>query len=98
MGFPASVADGGDNSVDNCIPLCFNCHAEVKSYNPKHPKGRMRCKSMLWIVQFVGWKIKGLMIYLKSEFTHIFWIREWVRKYAAQELERLLPENGLIQI
>ncbi|MBQ6787649.1 MAG: HNH endonuclease [Lachnospiraceae bacterium] len=35
------VADGGDNSVDNCIPLCFNCHAEVKSYNPKHPKGRM---------------------------------------------------------
>ena len=35
------VADGGDNSVDNCIPLCFNCHAEVKSYNPRHPKGRM---------------------------------------------------------
>ena len=27
-------------SIDNCIPLCFDCHAEVKSYNPKHPKGR----------------------------------------------------------
>lgn len=40
MGFPTSVADEGDNSVDNCILLCFNCHAEVKSYNPKHPKGR----------------------------------------------------------
>lgn len=34
------VADGGDDSADNCIPLCLDCHAEVKSYNPKHPKGR----------------------------------------------------------
>lgn len=32
-------ADGGNDSEDNCIPLCFNCHAEVKSYNPHHPKG-----------------------------------------------------------
>lgn len=34
------VADGGDDSAENCIPLCFNCHAEVKSYNLSHPKGR----------------------------------------------------------
>lgn len=34
------VADGGDDSADNCIPLCFNCHAEVNAYNPRHPKGR----------------------------------------------------------
>ena len=34
------VADGGSDDIDNCIPLCFDCHAEVKSYNPKHPKGR----------------------------------------------------------
>lgn len=34
------AADGGDDSVDNCIPLCLNCHAEVKAYNPRHPKGR----------------------------------------------------------
>lgn len=34
------AADGGDDSVDNCIPLCFDCHAEVNSYNPRHPKGR----------------------------------------------------------
>ena len=35
------VSDGGDDSIDNCIPLCFDCHAEVKSYNPHHPKGRL---------------------------------------------------------
>lgn len=37
-------ADGGDDSVDNCIPLCFDCHAEVNSYNPRHPKGRKYTK------------------------------------------------------
>ena len=33
-------ADGGDDSFDNCVPLCFDCHAEVRAYNPKHPKGK----------------------------------------------------------
>ena len=32
-------ASGGDDTFDNCIPLCFDCHAMVGSYNPKHPKG-----------------------------------------------------------
>jgi len=31
---------GGDDSADNGIPLCLDCHAEVGAYNPKHPKGR----------------------------------------------------------
>ncbi|NQU77476.1 HNH endonuclease [Candidatus Falkowbacteria bacterium] len=30
----------GTNDIENAIPLCFECHAEVKCYNPKHPKGR----------------------------------------------------------
>lgn len=34
------VTDGGDDSIDNCKPLCLDCHAEVKAYNPHHPKGR----------------------------------------------------------
>jgi hypothetical protein len=33
-GAPAS--DG----VENAIPLCLECHAEVQHYNPRHPKGR----------------------------------------------------------
>jgi hypothetical protein len=27
------------NEIENAIPLCFNCHAKVGHYNPKHPKG-----------------------------------------------------------
>ncbi len=26
-------ADGGTDTFENCIPLCFDCHAEVKAYN-----------------------------------------------------------------
>jgi len=37
----------GDDTYENCIPLCFDCHAEVKAYNPKHPKGRMYTTSEL---------------------------------------------------
>lgn len=32
-------ADGGNDTEENCIPLCFKCHGEVKSYNVHHPKG-----------------------------------------------------------
>jgi hypothetical protein len=40
-------AEGGLDDYDNCIPLCFDCHAEVKAYNPKHPKGRKYTNSEL---------------------------------------------------
>lgn len=39
--------ENGEDSYDNCIPLCFDCHAEVKAYNAKHPKGRMYTASEL---------------------------------------------------
>jgi hypothetical protein len=35
---PAGTPASG--SVENAIPLCFDCHAEAHHYNPKHPKGR----------------------------------------------------------
>ena len=33
-------ADGGPDTIDNAIPVCFECHAEIHSYNDKHPRGR----------------------------------------------------------
>ncbi|QCF25451.1 HNH endonuclease [Hydrocarboniclastica marina] len=30
---------GGGSTFDNCVPLCFNCHAEAGHYNSEHPKG-----------------------------------------------------------
>jgi hypothetical protein len=32
--------EGGPDTIDNAIPLCFECHAEVHAYNDQHPRGR----------------------------------------------------------
>lgn len=34
------AAEGGDDGIANAIPVCFDCHAEIHSYNEKHPRGR----------------------------------------------------------
>ncbi len=33
-------ADQGSDKIDNAIPVCFECHAEIHLYNDKHPRGR----------------------------------------------------------
>jgi hypothetical protein len=35
-----AAGDEGLDTFENCLPLCFDCHADVKTYNPRHPKGR----------------------------------------------------------
>jgi hypothetical protein len=32
--------DGGKGNIENAIPVCFDCHAEIHSYNERHPRGR----------------------------------------------------------
>ena len=49
-------ADDGSDSYDNAIPVCFECHAEIHSYNPQHPRGRkfqaseLRAQRDQWLV------------------------------------------------
>ncbi|WP_080708374.1 MULTISPECIES: HNH endonuclease [Aeromonas] len=38
---------GGESSYDNCIPLCYDCHAEAGHYNSLHPKGTKYSSSEL---------------------------------------------------
>ena len=40
-------AKGGDDTFENAIPLCFDCHAEVGQYDPTHPKGTKKKKKEL---------------------------------------------------
>jgi hypothetical protein len=30
----------GNDDIENAIPVCFECHAEIKLYDPTHPRGR----------------------------------------------------------
>lgn len=41
------VSEGGKDIVENAITLCLECHVEVRSYNPKHPKGNKFTESEL---------------------------------------------------
>jgi HNH endonuclease len=34
------AGDGGSDDIENAIPVCFECHAEIHSYNDRHPRGR----------------------------------------------------------
>jgi len=38
---------GGKDTYENCIPLCFDCHADVRAYDPTHPKGKKYTESEL---------------------------------------------------
>lgn len=40
-------ASGGLDSFENCIPLCFDCHADMGSYDINHPKGNKYSTSEL---------------------------------------------------
>lgn len=33
------ISNGGEDSFENAIPLCFDCHANAGHYNSKHPRG-----------------------------------------------------------
>jgi len=32
--------EGGPSTIENAIAVCFECHAEIHSYNDRHPRGR----------------------------------------------------------
>lgn len=32
-------SEGGKETIENCIPLCFDCHSDQRSYDHLHPKG-----------------------------------------------------------
>lgn len=33
-------SEGGPDDISNAIPVCFECHVEIHSYNDAHPRGR----------------------------------------------------------
>jgi hypothetical protein len=53
-------SEGGSNAADNAIPLCFDCHADMRSYDHKHPKGNkysepeLRCHRDNWYQKVKG--------------------------------------------
>ncbi len=40
-------ADGGEDILDNCIPLCLDCHSDMGKIDPKHPIGKQYTENEL---------------------------------------------------
>lgn len=40
-------SEGGEDTFENCIPLCFDCHGDMRSYDHNHPKGTKYSKNEL---------------------------------------------------
>ncbi|MGL5257165.1 MAG: HNH endonuclease [Proteocatella sp.] len=68
-----AATNGGGDTFDNCIPLCFDCHAEVRAYDIKHPKGKKFTESEL-IRHRDGWYKKvslGIGIVNNEEYIEL---------------------------
>ena len=35
-----TISEDGDDNIDNALPVCLECHAEIHCYNTTHPRGR----------------------------------------------------------
>jgi hypothetical protein len=41
VGIEVAHLDKGSKDIDEAIPLCFDCHAQIGHYDRSHPRGRM---------------------------------------------------------
>lgn len=53
-------AHGGKDTLENCIPLCFDCHSDMGKADPKHPKGKRYSKEAFgvtkrWMIDNENW-------------------------------------------
>ncbi len=83
--------EGGGNTLENCIPLCFDCHADIRSYDHKHPKGskytpgELRRRRDLWFQKVANSTVLGASEAHPADVKVYQWITE------------VLPWSGAIQ-
>lgn len=51
------VTYGGEDSFENCIPLCFDCHADMGKADPNHNKGKKYTETELQMHRDSWYKI-----------------------------------------
>ncbi len=69
-------ADGGKDTYENAIPLCFDCHAEAGHYNPRHPKGARYSPSELRAHRDAWYKVvaDGKLHVEEIDATHYYYL------------------------
>lgn len=81
-------ADEGTDTFENAIPLCFDCHADMRTYDSKHPKGTKYSESELIRARNVWYeKIKNTGGVFSSSTVE-------ADKLIYEKLQEVLPWNG----
>jgi hypothetical protein len=86
-----SQGDGGEDTFENCIPLCFDCHAEMSSYDFKHPKGTKYSQAEL-IQHRDNWYAKVALSPAILQLQEHLELDRWAYK----KLTELLPWSGSV--
>lgn len=85
------VADGGEDTFDNCIPLCFDCHADMGKADPKHNKGKRYTEKELklhrdnWYKTNMRVEIPSFIVNTESITKHTIIVSSSEHTYANQE-------------
>lgn len=85
--------EGGSDTFDNAIPLCFDCHGDMRSYDHKHPKGAKYSENELKRRRD-GWYLRAeaLSVPSRSQTSYIAQISNHDISIF-QELNNILPSN-----
>lgn len=70
-------ADGGNDSFDNCIPLCLDCHEDMGKADPRHVTGKHYSEMELKLHRDNWYKkvqnpIEGVEIATEDEIKNLF--------------------------
>ena len=92
-------AEGGPDTIDNCIPLCFECHADQTSYDHRHPKGTKYSQKELilhkenWIKKFSN----GIAVqYSEAHKLHDIDLYKRIKPFYRFEIAQCIWQSALI--
>ena len=73
-------ADGGEDTFENCIPLCFDCHADMGKADPRHPKGK-------------HYSAKELIQHRDNWYEKVRNSREGITEATQEDIEKRVADN-----
>lgn len=76
-------ADGGEDTFDNCIPLCFDCHADMGKADPRHPKGK-------------HYSERELRLHRDNWYESVRNAREGIQEVTKEDIDRLFDDEVVV--
>lgn len=76
-------ADGGEDTFENCIPLCFDCHADMGKADPRHPKGK-------------HYTAKELAQHRDNWYEKVKNSREGIKEVTKEDIEKLFADEVIV--